>query len=63
MFKKYKKRWIYTSTAAIFFFAAAMNFWMVLKNGLIPFRIIAVIAFLLGGIIFSKTKRGKNEKT
>lgn len=52
MLKRYTKRWIYASTATIFFFVAVMNFWMILKNRLTHFRIIAVVAFMLGGIIF-----------
>ena len=51
MSKKSAQRWIYGITAVIFIFVAAINGWKIAADGSSTFRIIATIAFFIGGIL------------
>ena len=48
MTKMHKNHWIYAVSGAIFFLVAGVNAWMILDMGITPFRIVAVVAFVLG---------------
>lgn len=51
MSKKYANRWAYGAAIIIFFFVAAINFWMIVVDRFTTFRLIAAIAFLVGAIL------------
>lgn len=61
MGKKYANRWAYGIAATIFFLVAVINFWMIVDDGSTTFRIIATIAFTIGGILllvaFNRARR------
>jgi hypothetical protein len=61
MSKKYANRWTYGTATIIFFFVAVINCWMILADGFTTFRIIAAVAFLVGGILllaaFNRVRR------
>jgi heme/copper-type cytochrome/quinol oxidase subunit 4 len=61
MSKKHANRWTYGISTIIFFFVAVINFWMILADGFTTFRLIAAIAFLIGGIlllgVFNRVRR------
>lgn len=61
MGKKYANRWIFATAATIFFLVALINFWMIVDDGSTTFRIIAAIAFTIGGILllvaFNRARR------
>lgn len=45
------KSWSFGLASLIFFFVAAINFWMIIDEGATTFRAIAAIAFAIGGIL------------
>ncbi len=51
MSKQYVNRWPYGIASAIFFLVAAIDFWMIVDDGSTTFRLIATIAFSIGGIL------------
>ena len=51
MSKLMAKSWSYGLTSLIFFLVAVINFWMILDDGATTFRIIAAVAFAIGGIL------------
>jgi hypothetical protein len=53
MTKKYANRWIYAVAAALFFFTAVINGWILLDEGIAPLRIIAVAALMMHGSPFA----------
>jgi len=61
MSRKYANRWAYGSVIIIFFFVAVINFWMIVADGFTTFRLIAAIAFAIGGVLllvaFNRVRR------
>jgi hypothetical protein len=61
MLKKYANRWAYGFAAIIFFIVAVINGWMIVSSGFTTFRIVAAIAFAVGGLLllvaFRRTRR------
>jgi hypothetical protein len=51
MSKLISKSWSYGLASLIFFLVAVINFWMIMDDGATTFRIIAAIAFAIGGIL------------
>lgn len=61
MSKQQSQRWAFGFASIIFFVVAAINGWMIISDGLTTFRIIAAVAFVIGGLLlllkFGQTKK------
>lgn len=64
MAQKYSPRWAYGFAAVIFFLVAAINGWMIVSDGATTFRIIAAVAFAVGGLLllgrFRRTRKPRS---
>ena len=60
MSKRNSQRWAYGVAAIIFFLVAVINGWMIISDGPTTFRVIAAVAFAIGGfLLLVKFGRGK----